>query len=321
MSTTQQASNKATFRRFQDAMNTGDAELISKTIDEIVEPDALIRTPLPLEASGPQKLKQVFARLHRAFPDLQITVEDLIAEGDKVVGRNSVTGTQQGEYMGLPPTGKSVTYNEIFIFRFAHGRIAETWGVVDVFSQMQQLGVTAMGVTSPNHRFGETISGRWQLDPQRSSVEFGVGLLWGLGTVKGHFDDYHGQLDLSVNPAIELTIDAASVQTGNRKRDKHLRSTDFFDAENHPRVQFLSDSVDLQGDTLKVRGRLSARGRSIRVELDAQVRQLDGELEIEAATAAPHRELGMTWSPVGMIPPRSELFVTGYLIPNTERAA
>ncbi len=140
MPTTQETSNKATFRRFCDAMNTGDAELSSKTIDEIVEPDALIRTPLPLEATGAEKLKEVFARLHRAFPDLQITVEDLIAEGDKVVGRNSVTGTHQGEYMRLPPTGKSVTYNEIFILRFLNGRIAETWGVVDVLSQMRQLG-------------------------------------------------------------------------------------------------------------------------------------------------------------------------------------
>jgi SnoaL-like polyketide cyclase len=64
----------------------------------------------------------------------------LIEEGDKVVSRNTVTGTHQGEYMGIPPTGKSVTYNEIFIARFAGGRIAETWGVVDVLSQMRQLG-------------------------------------------------------------------------------------------------------------------------------------------------------------------------------------
>jgi steroid delta-isomerase-like uncharacterized protein len=140
MSTDQETSNKATFRRFCDVMNTGDAQLISKTIDEVVEPDALIRTPLPLEATGAQALQEVFARLHRAFPDLHITVEDMIAEGDKVVGRNSVTGTHQGEYMGLAPSGKSVAYDEIFIFRFAGGRIAETWGVVDVFAQIQQLG-------------------------------------------------------------------------------------------------------------------------------------------------------------------------------------
>jgi predicted ester cyclase len=99
MSTAQETSNKATFRRFHDATNTGDAELISKTIDEIVEPDVQIRTPLPVQATGAQALKEVFARLHRAFPDLHVTVEDLIEEGDKVVGRNSVTGTHQGEYM------------------------------------------------------------------------------------------------------------------------------------------------------------------------------------------------------------------------------
>lgn len=143
MSTAQETTNKATFRRFCDAMNTGDADVISKTIDEIVEPDALIRTPLPLETTGAQKLKDVFARLHQVYTDLQVTIEEMIAEGDKVVSRNSVTGTHQGAYMGVPPTGKSVTYNEVFIVRFAGGRIAETWGIVDVFSQMQQLGVIA----------------------------------------------------------------------------------------------------------------------------------------------------------------------------------
>jgi len=145
MSTAQATSNKARFKRFLDAVNTGDAELISKTIDEAVEPDVLIRTPLPVGATGAQALKQVWAVLLRAFPDLHVTVEDLIAEGDRVVGRNTVTGTHRGEYMGLPPTGKSITYNEIFIFRFAGGRIAETWGVVDVFSQMRQLGAIPGG--------------------------------------------------------------------------------------------------------------------------------------------------------------------------------
>ena len=141
MSTAQETSNKATVRRFHDATNTGDAELISKMIDELVDPDALIRTPLPIEATGAQLLKEVFHRLHRAFPDLQITIEDLIEEGDKVVSRNTVKGTHQGEYMGIPPTGRSVTYNEIFILRFTGGRITETWGIVDVFSQMKQVGV------------------------------------------------------------------------------------------------------------------------------------------------------------------------------------
>jgi steroid delta-isomerase-like uncharacterized protein len=141
MSTAQEISNNATFRRIQDAVNTGDVEVISKTIDEVVAPDVLIRMPLPIEAPGAQAFRQLWAMLLRGLPDLNLTIEDLIAEGDEVVMRASVTGTHQGEYMGLPPTGKTVTYNEIFIFRLVGGRIAEMWGVVDVFSQMKQLGV------------------------------------------------------------------------------------------------------------------------------------------------------------------------------------
>jgi predicted ester cyclase len=141
MTTAEITRNKATFRRFHDALNTGDADVISKVIDEIVEPDVQIRTPLPVDATGAQALEQAMAMLLQGFPDIHVAVEDLIAEGDKVVGRNTISGTHQGSYMGLAPTGTRVTYDEIFIFRFADGRIVETWGVVDVFSQMKQLGV------------------------------------------------------------------------------------------------------------------------------------------------------------------------------------
>jgi polyisoprenoid-binding protein YceI len=171
-----------------------------------------------------------------------------------------------------------------------------------------------------NHRFDDTLAGRWQLDPQRSNVTFRTGHFWGLIKVKGHFDDFEGRLDLSAEPAIELNIDAASVQTGNRKRDEHLRSADFFDTENHGMVRFVSNSAVPQGDVLKVRGRLFARDQSIPLELDAMVRVLDGELAIEASISALHRELGMTWSPLGMISARSELVVTGYLTPAATRA-
>jgi len=141
MSTAEVTTNKATFRRFRDAMNTCDMEFISRTIDELVESDATIRTPLPGDATGADVLKQVWAVLLRAFPDLHLTVEDLIGEEDKVVARIVVTGTHLGDYTGIEPTGKSIAYEEIFIFRFANGRVVETWGVVDVFSQMKQLGV------------------------------------------------------------------------------------------------------------------------------------------------------------------------------------
>lgn len=178
-----------------------------------------------------------------------------------------------------------------------------------------------MSITNSRHRRNETIKGSWQLDPQRSTVEFRAKHFWGLATIKGHFDHYDGRLDLSAEPAIELTIDAASVRTANAKRDRHLRSADFFDVENHPQVQFVSDSVEPQGDSLKVRGRLSAGGQSIPVELQAHLRHIDGDLEIEASTTAPHRELGMTYSPLGMIHPCSELLVRAHLLPDTHRAA
>ena len=133
--------------------------------------------------------------------------------------------------------------------------------------------------------------------------------------MKGRFDEYEGRLDLHADPAIELTIDAGSLQTGNRKRDEHLRSADFFDTEHAPRVRFISDSVVAGDDTLRVQGSLSARGRSIPLELDARIRRLGEEIQIEAATTAVHRDLGMTWSPLGMIAPRSELRVSGRLVP------
>jgi steroid delta-isomerase-like uncharacterized protein len=141
MSTAEELSNKATFQRFHEAANTGDVEHLAKTIDEIVASDAVIRTPLPIDATGAELLKQVWTMLLRVYPDIHLTVDDVIAEGDKVVARNTVRGTHRGEFMGVGPTGKSVTYNEIFIFRFADGRVVETWGVVDVYAQMKQIGV------------------------------------------------------------------------------------------------------------------------------------------------------------------------------------
>ncbi len=140
MAATEEARNKETVERFNAGVNSGDPEVIAATFEELVAPDARIRTPLPIDASGPEMLGQVFAMLRRAYPDLRVTAEDLIAEGDRVVSRNVVTGTHQGEYMGIAPTGKSVSYEEIFVMRFADGRIVETWGVVDVLGQLRQLG-------------------------------------------------------------------------------------------------------------------------------------------------------------------------------------
>ncbi|MFF2951654.1 ester cyclase [Kitasatospora sp. NPDC057965] len=95
---------------------------------------------MPPTVRGPLALEQVFDTLRRACPDLRVAVEDVIAEEDKVVSRNTVTGTNLGEYLGRPPTGRSVAYQKIFVFRFADGRIAEAWGVVDLLGRLRRLG-------------------------------------------------------------------------------------------------------------------------------------------------------------------------------------
>jgi polyisoprenoid-binding protein YceI len=155
---------------------------------------------------------------------------------------------------------------------------------------------------------------RWRIDPARSSVEFRVPTFWGLMTVEGGFDRYDGTLDLAHEPAIELTIDADSLDTGNEKRDKHLRSSDFFDVENHPQVRFVSDSAVADGERLKVSGRLSAAGRSTPLELEASLREDGDELEVDARTHTDHRRLGMSGGLFGMIRSPAELVVHGRLV-------
>jgi steroid delta-isomerase-like uncharacterized protein len=87
-----------------------------------------------------------FRALVAAFPDLRMKVEDLIADGDKTVARVAITGTHEGEFMGIPPTGRRVDVQLIDIMRFdGAGLVAEHWGVGDMLSLMQQLGVVPTG--------------------------------------------------------------------------------------------------------------------------------------------------------------------------------
>jgi polyisoprenoid-binding protein YceI len=160
----------------------------------------------------------------------------------------------------------------------------------------------------------DVASGAWHLDPAQSSVEFQVPHFYGLMTVKGHFDRYEGTLDLSASPAIELAIDADSIDTNQSKRDKHLRSADFFDVANHPQVRFNADAATLEGETLKVHGILHAAGEQIPLDVDATVKPDGDQLEIEASALADHRQLGMLWSPLGIMRSPSKLIVRGRLV-------
>jgi polyisoprenoid-binding protein YceI len=155
----------------------------------------------------------------------------------------------------------------------------------------------------------------WILDPDRSTVEFRAPLLFGkIGIVKGGFTRYRGTLDLGARPAVDLAIEADSVDTGKGKRDEHLRSADFFDAAEYPQVRFESESAALDGETLHVKGVLHAAGESAPLDVTATVRPVDGEFEIEATAEVDQRELGMTWSPLGMLRPPAKLAVRGRLV-------
>ncbi len=109
--------------------------------------------------------------------------------------------------------------------------------------------------TSPKSGSGPDIAAvRWRLDPKRSSVEFQSRALWGMVKVKGHFEQFEGRLDMNAQPAVELTMEAASLDTGHKRRDEHLRGPDFFNAERYPEVRFVSD------DAVMVEGRSTSAG-------------------------------------------------------------
>ena len=161
-------------------------------------------------------------------------------------------------------------------------------------------------------------SRRWAVDPRRSTVEFRVPTFWGLSTVVGHFDHFEGSYgrDGDDVPAIELTIDADSLDTGNETRDRHLRSERFFDVAEHPQVRFSSTLINQYDGTLAMNGRLEAAEGSVPVALEATVREEGNELEIEATTTVDQRELGMTFSPLGMIRTPATLHVKARLTPD-----
>ena len=168
--------------------------------------------------------------------------------------------------------------------------------------------------------------GAWQLDPQRSTVSFAVPYWWGFGTVRGHFRQYAGRLELGARPAIALTIDAASIDTGNERRDHHLRSEEFFAVARDPYIRFVSRQVRLDDDRLAVVGELTARGSRMEVEIDATVTAADGEYELTAETFVMHSGLGITWNPAQITRPWSKLTVGGRLVqvpvaPQEPRAA
>ena len=129
--------NKAIARRLIAAFSDQEAA----AIDELVAPDYVFHNPGdPTMPPGPAGLKHMHDQWGTAFPDVQTTIDDQIAEGDKVVTRWTTRGTHRGEFFGIAPTGKRIEFTGIYIDRVAGGKVVEHWDEADILGVFQQLG-------------------------------------------------------------------------------------------------------------------------------------------------------------------------------------
>jgi predicted ester cyclase len=136
MSTTEE--NKAQFRRaYKEVLNQGNVSVV----DELIAPDFFNHEAPPGRNRGPESMRGLANMLRTAFPDLHFEIEELVAEGDTVAGRLTMSGTHEGPLMDMPPTGRSMRQDHMHFVRFRDGKAIEHWGVRDELGMMQQLGV------------------------------------------------------------------------------------------------------------------------------------------------------------------------------------
>ncbi|MGH8914126.1 MAG: ester cyclase [Acidimicrobiia bacterium] len=129
--------NKALVRSWCEALSRHDVDGVA----DLVPADFVNNSSTN---QGPEGVRAEVTYWLSAFPDASVAIEDLVAEGDEVVARLTVTGTHGGEFMGAPATGRRISIQEIDIFRIENGKIAETWAAPDVFGMMAQLGLLPM---------------------------------------------------------------------------------------------------------------------------------------------------------------------------------
>ncbi len=138
--------NKTIIRQFIDeTLNQGDIEAAEK----FVARDVVEQVPFPGQGPGIEGVKDVLGGMRAAFPDLHWTVEEQIAEGDKVVTRFEWTGTHRGQFLGVAPTGRSVQVWGIVIDRLQDGKIKDTRILMDALSLMAQLGAIPLSPGEP----------------------------------------------------------------------------------------------------------------------------------------------------------------------------
>ncbi len=147
-------------------------------------------------------------------------------------------------------------------------------------------------------------AGTYQIDPAHSVVEFQVRHL-GLAKVRGRFDRFSGTIEIGDDPTesrVDVTIDAASIDTRDEQRDNHLRTGDFLDVENHPTLEFRSTTVRLEDEDPRVEGLLTVRGVTRPVTLDVEFEGATRDpwgnerIGVSATTDVNREEFGLTWN-------------------------
>jgi polyisoprenoid-binding protein YceI len=147
------------------------------------------------------------------------------------------------------------------------------------------------------------LAGSWTLDASRSSITLRSKSMWGLAPVKGSFREIAGIGTVSPDGQVSgtITVAAASVDTKIAKRDAHLRSAEFFDADAHPQITIRVDGLTLADQGVTVAGTLTVRDRTRPLAFDATVSALDvGEVRLDAEIQVNRSDYGMTWSPMRM---------------------
>jgi polyisoprenoid-binding protein YceI len=147
-----------------------------------------------------------------------------------------------------------------------------------------------------------TLAGSWALDPARSEVRLTTRHTWGLRPLHGVFRQAsgHGTVTSGGDATGAITVAAASIDTRNSTRDKHLRSADFFDVENHPDITFAVDSVRPADGGVRVAGSLTIRGTTRPAAFDAQVASVDGEVWLDGDLQVDRTDFGMVWNMIGI---------------------
>ena len=128
--------DKAVVRRWIEEFKTGGDESVS---DELRSPRFVNHSASPGAPAGPEAGKLAFRAMRTAFPDLHVTIEDMLAAGDRVVTRQTFAGTHRGEWLGVPATGRAVSWAVIDIVRLEDGRLVDHWAVADLHGLLAQL--------------------------------------------------------------------------------------------------------------------------------------------------------------------------------------